>query len=118
MKPDMTLISIITRHEKLTELRDALYAIDVLGMTVTPVEGCGTQLGYESTYRGVKDIIHVRPKVLVEIVVSTVPVDAVVKAAQSVLQTGKIGDGKIFVSKIDRVVRVRTGEEDLAALTN
>ena len=114
----MFLVSIMTRRDKLVSLRDGLNAIGVLGMTVTVIEGCGTQLGYDKTYDGPRDTIRLRPEVLVETVVSTVPVDAVIDVAVRTLRTGEIGDGKISVSRVDKVVRVRTGETDLAALTN
>ena len=114
----MSKVTIITRPEKFEELRIALLEIGVQGMTVTEVEGCGTQNGLELQIRGVKKKLHLLPKIKVDIVVSTVPVESVIEAATRVLYTGKIGDGKIFVSDIKQVVRIRTGERDEAALTN
>lgn len=118
MADTMTKITIITRREKFEELRVALLDIGVKGMTVTEVEGCGVQNGIEEIFRGVKKTIHLLPKVKVEIVVCTVPVDDVIAVAKKVLYTGEIGDGKIFVSEMQKVVRIRTGEEDKEALSN
>jgi nitrogen regulatory protein P-II 1 len=118
MSSQMTKITIITRREKFEELRVALLEIGVQGMTLTEVEGCGVQHGLELQIRGVKKQVHLLPKIKLEIVVSTVPVEAVIKAAKDVLRTGKIGDGKIFVSEIKEVIRVRTGERNEEALTN
>ncbi|MDR1572240.1 MAG: P-II family nitrogen regulator [Clostridiales Family XIII bacterium] len=118
MGAEMYKVSVVTRREKLLTLMAALEAIGVAAMTVTQVDGCGTQLGQMEQYRGVKEEIHCLPKIMVEAVVSTVPVDDVVRTAREALCTGNIGDGKIFVSRVSRVVRVRTGEENLAALVN
>ncbi|MDR2163891.1 MAG: P-II family nitrogen regulator [Clostridiales Family XIII bacterium] len=118
MGADMYKVSIITRREKLIPLLDALGDIGVKGVTITSVEGFGTQLGLMESYRGVKQLIHLLPKILVETVVSRVPVDDVVEAAKRTLQTGEPGDGKLYVSRVTRVVRVRTGEEDADALRN
>ena len=90
--------------------------IGVTGMTVTNVLGCGVQHGNTSKYRGVELDMTLLPKIKVEIVVSAVPVDTVIKAAKDVLYTGHIGDGKIFVYDVENVVKVRTGEEGFAAL--
>jgi Amt family ammonium transporter len=114
----MFKVSVIAKLCKFDELRDALYAIGVLGITVTPAESYGEHTIHESIYRGVKEISHEEPKVLVEIVVCEISPDVVVKTALEVLQTGALDDGKITVEPIDRVVRVRTGEENAAALTN
>jgi nitrogen regulatory protein PII len=114
----MYKVSIVTRRERLIPLLDALNDIGVKGVTITSVEGFGTQLGILENYRGVKQMIHLLPKVLVETVVSRVPVDDVVDAATRTLRTGEPGDGKLYVSRVTRVVRVRTGEEDADALRN
>lgn len=118
MADQMSKVTIVTRREKFEELREALLQIGVMGMTVTEVRGCGVQSGKEIVVRGVKKQIHLIEKIKVDIVVCTVPVDEVVAVAKKVLQTGKIGDGKIFVSDIKRVIRIRTGEEDKIALNN
>lgn len=107
----ITKIEIITRPEKLEELKDAMNAIEVRGMTVTQVYGCGLSKGHKEVYRGQEVTINLLPKVKVEIVVCEVPVEKVVDAAKRVCRTGKIGDGKIFVYKLDNAVRIRTGEE-------
>ncbi|MDR0223310.1 MAG: P-II family nitrogen regulator [Oscillospiraceae bacterium] len=118
MKDEMYLVSITARHDKVAELRDALYAIGVLGITVSSAEGHGAQMGYEMQYRGVRRVSHSYAKTLVETVVCEIPVDDVIKAAVGALKTEEAGDGKISVERVSRVIRVRTGEEDLAALTN
>lgn len=113
---EMTKIEIITRQSKLEELKDALNGIGINGMTVVNVLGYGVQKGNKHRYRGVEYSVDLLPKVKVEMVVCSVPVDSVVKTALSVLRTGEIGDGKIFISPIARVIKVRTGEEDREAL--
>ena len=85
-------------------------------MTVTQVMGCGVQKGAGEKYRGVEMDATLLPKVKVEVIVGNIPVDKVIKAAKKALYTGHIGDGKIFVYNVDKVVKVRTGEEDLDAL--
>lgn len=118
MADQMSKVTIITRREKFEELREELLKIGIMGMTVTEVRGCGVQSGKEIVVRGVKKQIYLIEKIKIDIVVCTVPVDDVVKVAKKVLQTGKIGDGKIFVSDIKKVIRIRTGEEDKIALNN
>lgn len=115
-KVKMTKIDIITRPAKFEDLKDALNAIGITGITVTQVLGCGQQKGRLEYYRGVEYNINLLPKVKVEIVVSKVPVDLVVETAKRVLKTGEIGDGKIFIYDVERVIRIRTGEEDFDAL--
>ncbi|QUO21636.1 P-II family nitrogen regulator [Clostridiaceae bacterium Marseille-Q4143] len=90
--------------------------IGVTGMTVTQVMGCGVQKGAGEKYRGVEMDATLLPKVKVEVIVGNIPVDKVIEAAKKALYTGHIGDGKIFVYNVDKVVKVRTGEEDLDAL--
>jgi Amt family ammonium transporter len=90
--------------------------IGVTGMTVTQVMGCGVQKGAGEKYRGVEMDATLLPKVKVDVVVGNIPVEKVIETAKKVLYTGHIGDGKIFVNRIDKVVKVRTGEEDLDAL--
>ena len=113
-----TKITIITAQEKFLTLKDAMAQIGVTGMTVTNVMGCGTQAGKTGQYRGVKTTMHFNPKIQVDIVVSTVDPKLVVAVAQHVLDDGKYGAGKIFVTGIENVMRVRTGETGIQALTN
>ncbi len=117
-KPDAKfhMVTIITRQSKFDELKAAMNDINVTGMTVTNVLGCGVQHGQTQKYRGVPMDMTLLPKVKVDIVVSEVPVDLVVTAAKEVLYTGHIGDGKIFVYDVQNVVKVRTGEEGYEAL--
>ena len=112
----MSKVTIITRQSKFDALKAAMNAIEVTGMTVTQVAGCGLQKGQKHYYRGVPVEISLVPKVQVDIVVAKVPVQAVIDAAQKALYTGHYGDGKIFVYQVERVVKVRTGETDYAAL--
>ena len=109
----VVIISKLSRYDK---LRKAMNDLGVTGMTVTQVMGCGVQKGAGEKYRGVEIDATLLPKVKVEVVVSSIPVDQVIEAAKKVLYTGHIGVGKIFVYNVDRVVKVRTGEEDTDAL--
>ena len=113
---EMTKIEIITRQSKLEDLKTALNEIGINGMTVSNVLGYGVQKGQKHRYRGVEYSVDLLPKIKIEMVVCTVPVDDVVNTAISVLRTGEIGDGKIFISPVSRVIKVRTGEEDREAL--
>lgn len=112
----MHKVSIIVRLSKFDELKKALNDLGVTGMTVTQVMGCGLQNGTSERYRGVPVDSTLLPKVKVDVVVSSIPVDRVIETAKRTLYTGRIGDGKIFVYGVDRVVKVRTGEENFAAL--
>ena len=112
----LTKISIVTRRNKLEELTKALHEIGVTGMTISEVLGCGVQKGDVEYYRGVKMDVKLLPKVKIEIVVSEIPVDLVVKTARRVLYTGQYGDGKIFVYEVENAVKIRTGEDGIAAL--
>ncbi len=109
-------VVIITRQAKFEELKSALNDIGLTGMTVTNVLGCGVQHGKTEKYRGVPLDMTLLPKVKIETVVSKIPVDLVVETAQKVLYTGHIGDGKIFVYNVEKIVKVRTGEEGFDAL--
>lgn len=113
---EMTKIEIITRQSKLEDLKTALNEIGINGMTVSNVLGYGVAKGQKHRYRGVEYSVDLLPKIKIEMVVCTVPVDDVVNTAISVLRTGEIGDGKIFISPVSRVIKVRTGEEDREAL--
>ena len=112
----LSKVVILTKQSKFEELKQALNAIGVTGLTVTQVLGCGVQKGASEYYRGVKVDMDLLPKVKVEVVVSKVPVDEVVAAARKALYSGHIGDGKIFVYDVEDVVRVRTGESGYDAL--
>ncbi len=109
-------VAIIAKLSRYDKLRKAMNDLGVTGMTVTQVMGCGIQKGAGDRYRGVEMDATLLPKVKVEVVVSKIPVDTVVEAAKKALYTGHIGDGKIFVYNVDKVVKIRTGEEDFAAL--
>ena len=112
----MHKVSIIAKLSKFDQLKTALNDLGVTGMTVTQVMGCGIQKGTTEKYRGVPVDSTLLPKIKVEVIVSKISVDAVVDAAKKALYTGHIGDGKIFVYNVTRVVKIRTGEEDFAAL--
>lgn len=109
-------VVIIAKLSRYDALRKAMNDLGVTGMTVTQVMGCGVQKGSGEMYRGVEVDATLLPKVKVEVVVSKIPVDNVIEAAKKTLYTGHIGDGKIFVYSVDRVVKIRTGEEDFDAL--
>lgn len=112
----LTKVEIICKMERFEILKEALNRIGVMGITVTHVMGCGVQKGASKFYRGVEVEAKLLPKVKLEVVVSKVPVDEVIKAARKALYTGNIGDGKIFVYDVENVVKVRTGEEGFDAL--
>ena len=109
-------VVIIAKLARFEILKKALNDLGVTGMTMNQVMGCGIQKGAGEMYRGVELDATLLPKVKVEVVVSKIPVSAVIEAAKKALYTGHIGDGKIFVYSVDKVVKVRTGEEDFAAL--
>ncbi|MGB3916348.1 MAG: P-II family nitrogen regulator [Thiothrix litoralis] len=106
----MKLIQAIIKPFKLDDVREALTEIGVTGMTATEVKGFGRQKGHTELYRGAEYVVDFLPKVKLEIVVKEEQVDAVIEAVQKAAHTGKIGDGKIFVSAIEQAVRIRTGE--------
>jgi nitrogen regulatory protein P-II 2 len=112
----MKLITAIIKPFKLDEVRTALGELGVQGMTVTEVKGFGRQKGHTEIYRGAEYEIKFLPKVKIETAVADAQADKVVQAIQRTGKTGQIGDGKIFVSAIEHVVRIRTGETDDAAL--
>jgi Amt family ammonium transporter len=112
----ITKVSIITNQNKYASLQTALDSIGITGLTVTNVLGFGMQRGHTEYYRGVKVETKLLPKIQVDIVISKVPVDVLVKAAKEALYTGSVGDGKIFVYDVENVVKVRTGEEGYDAL--
>jgi len=112
----ITKIEIITRPNKLDDLKEALNEIGVTGMTVIQVYGCGLTKGHTEIYRGKEYTINLLPKIKVETVVCEVPVEKVLEAAKKVLRTGNVGDGKIFVYPIENAIRIRTGEEGPLAI--
>ena len=112
----MKLITAVIKPFKLDEVREALSAIGVQGLTVTEVKGFGRQKGHTELYRGAEYVVDFLPKVKIEAAVSDTIVDQVVEAIETSARTGKIGDGKIFVSPLDQVVRIRTGETGQDAL--
>ncbi len=114
--PKMTKIEILCRERSLEKLKNALLSIGITGMTVSHVMGCGIQKGAPEYYRGVEIEPALLPKIRVDVVVCAVPVRKVIEIAKKVLYTGHIGDGKIFVYNVENVVKIRTGEEDAAAL--
>lgn len=109
----VVIIAKLSRYER---LKTALNNLGVTGMTVTQVMGCGIQKGAGEKYRGVEMDVTVLPKVKVEVIIGNIPVDKVIETAKKTLYTGHVGDGKIFVYNVQKVVKVRTGEENLAAL--
>ncbi len=112
----MYKVAVIAKLARYEQLKKAMNDLGVTGMTVTQVMGCGIQKGAGEMYRGVELDATLLPKVKVEVVVSKIPVQAVIEAAKKALYTGHIGDGKIFVYNVDKVIKVRTGEEDFDAL--
>ena len=109
-------VVIIAKLSRYEVLKRAMNDLGVTGMTVTQVMGCGVQKGAGEKYRGVEIDMTLLPKVKIEVVVSEIPVDKVIETAKKALYTGRIGDGKIFVYPVSRVVKIRTGEENYAAL--
>ena len=112
----MHLVTAVIKPFKLEEVREAIKALGVLGMTVSEVKGVGRQGGHTETYRGSEYVVEFLPKVQVEVVCDTSTVDQVVDTIANAARTGKIGDGKIWVTTVDRLVRVRTDERDAEAL--
>ena len=112
----MKLISAIIRPFKLDEVREALGAAGVSGITVTEVKGFGRQKGHTELYRGAEYVVDFLPKIRIETAVDDAHVEAVIEALQGAAGTGKIGDGKIFVSPVEQVIRIRTGETNEAAI--
>ena len=112
----MTKLEIVCKESRFEGLKNALMELGVTGMTVSHVMGCGMQKGTPEYYRGVPIEVNLLPKIQVDVVVSKIPVSAVIEAAKTALYTGHIGDGKIFVYDVENVVKVRTGEEGYDAL--
>src|SRR3984893_18768789 len=112
----MKLVIAIIKPFKLDEVRDALAAVGVHGLTASEVKGYGRQKGHTEIYRGAEYAVNFLPKIRVEVAVPADRVDAVVEAIIGAAKTGQIGDGKIFVTPIDQAIRIRTGETDVGAL--
>ena len=112
----MKIVMAIIKPFKLDEVRDALTAIGVHGLTVTEVKGYGRQKGHTEIYRGAEYAVSFLPKLKIEVAIASEMVDSVVEAIASVARTGQIGDGKIFISTLDQAVRIRTGEQGNEAL--
>jgi nitrogen regulatory protein P-II 1 len=112
----MKKIEAIIKPFKLDEVREALSALNITGLTVTELKGFGRQKGHTELYRGAEYVVDFLPKVKIELVVSEAMVDQALETIVNAARTGKIGDGKIFVMPVERVVRIRTGETDEAAI--
>ena len=112
----MKKIEAIIKPFKLDEVREALSDVGVTGLTVTEVKGFGRQKGHTELYRGAEYVVDFLPKIKLEIVVADDTVEAAIEAIIKAARTGKIGDGKIFVSAVEQVVRIRTGEANEAAI--
>ncbi|VTU30784.1 Nitrogen regulatory protein P-II [Variovorax sp. PBS-H4] len=112
----MKQITAIVKPFKLDDVREALAEVGVTGLTVTEVKGFGRQKGHTELYRGAEYVVDFLPKMKVEVVVNEADLDRCVDAIVAAARTGKIGDGKIFVTNVERVVRIRTGEEDEQAV--
>lgn len=112
----MKRIAAVVRPEKLEPLKEALFQAKISGMTIYQVHGCGNQHGWKEYFRGSEVFLNMIPKVKFEIIVEDSHVDEIVDVIVDVARTGEVGDGKIFISSIDSVVRVRTGEKDEAAV--
>ena len=112
----MKMVTAIIKPFKLDEVREALSGIGVQGITVTEVKGFGRQKGHTELYRGAEYVVDFLPKVKIEAAVDDTIVERVIEAVEAAARTGKIGDGKIFVSPVEAAIRIRTGERDQAAL--
>ncbi|MEX1828073.1 P-II family nitrogen regulator [Luteibacter aegosomatis] len=112
----MKLVVAIIKPFKLDDVREALADVGVQGVTVTEVKGFGRQKGHTELYRGAEYVVDFLPKIKLEVAVADDQVERVIEAIQQAARTGKIGDGKIFVSPLDQVIRIRTGELDNDAL--
>ena len=112
----MKQITAIVKPFKLDDVREALAEVGVTGLTVTEVKGFGRQKGHTELYRGAEYVVDFLPKIKIEVVVNTADVERCVDAIVAAARTGKIGDGKIFVTAVERIVRIRTGEENESAI--
>ncbi len=112
----MKKIEAVIKPFKLDEVREALSEIGVTGLTVTEVKGFGRQKGHTELYRGAEYVVDFLPKVKIEVVISDKLLDQAIEAIEKAARTGKIGDGKIFVTSVEKVLRIRTGETDESAI--
>jgi len=112
----MKKIETIIKPFKLEELKDALHELNISGMTVSEVKGFGRQKGHTEIYRGAEYMVDFIPKVKVEIILEEERVESVIEAIIAAVRTGKIGDGKIFVLPVEKIIRIRTGETDKEAI--
>ena len=112
----MKKVEAIIKPFKLDDVREALSEIGITGMTATEVKGFGRQKGHTELYRGAEYVVDFLPKVKIEIVIPDDKLEKCIEAITQAARTGKIGDGKIFVTAVEKVIRIRTGEEDLAAI--
>ena len=112
----MKMVTAIIKPFKLDDVREALSEVNVTGITVSEVKGFGRQKGHTELYRGAEYVVDFLPKIKLEVAVTSDQVDRVVEAIQGAANSGKIGDGKIFVYELERVMRIRTGELDADAL--
>ncbi|SMC09134.1 P-II family nitrogen regulator [Nitratiruptor tergarcus] len=112
----MKKIEAVIKPFKLEDVKEALTEIGITGMTITEVKGYGRQQGHTELYRGAEYVVDFLPKVKIEVVVAADNVEQVIQAIVNSARTGKIGDGKVFVSDIEKVIRIRTGEEDEEAI--
>jgi len=112
----MKRVEAVIKPFKLEDVKDALAEAGITGMTVSDVKGYGRQQGHSELYRGAEYVVDFLPKVKLDLVIASEDVDKVVELITNAAKTGKIGDGKIFVSAIERIIRIRTGEEDEEAI--
>ena len=112
----MKKIEAIVRPAKLEALKDAFLEAGIKGMTISQVQGCGNQHGWKEYYRGSEVIVNMLPKIMLTVVVEDDKVDATVKLICDTARTGEVGDGKIFVSPVEQVIRIRTGESGVEAV--
>jgi nitrogen regulatory protein P-II 1 len=112
----MKKIEAIIKPFKLDEVREALHEVGVTGLTVTEVKGFGRQKGHTELYRGAEYVVDFLPKIKIELVVAEASVETAIEAIIKAARTGKIGDGKIFVTAVEQIVRIRTGETNEAAI--
>jgi nitrogen regulatory protein P-II 1 len=112
----MKKIEVVIKPFKLDDVKEALTDMGITGMTISDVKGYGRQQGHSELYRGAEYVVDFLPKIKIELVVQTDQVDQVIETIISSAKTGKIGDGKIFVTPVERTIRIRTGEEDAEAI--
>jgi nitrogen regulatory protein P-II 1 len=112
----MKKVDAIIKPFKLDDVREALSAVGITGMTATEVKGFGRQKGHTELYRGAEYVVDFLPKLKIEVVINEDQLEQCIEAITNAARTGKIGDGKIFVTSVEKVVRIRTGEEDASAI--